>query len=330
MAKKQQEKDPQDSPWKRILRQYFPEAIEFFFPEIAKTIDWTKPIEFLDKEFLKIAPDAATGNRHADQLVKVYLKEGKAIFLLLHIEIQASYEARFTKRIFTYNIRIFDYFDQVPTSLVILCDTNPKWRPHKFGASPPGTTMAFEFSTVKLLDYGDRIEELKQSPNPFAWVVVAHLKLQETKQDKVSRKDWKLRLFQELYESGYNQEVIANVCNFIDWLLNLPKPLENQFRRELKIYEEERKMPYGYTIERIGYDRGQVVGRQEGHQEGRVEGRVEVIIDQLDYKFGSIPPEINDQISALSLEQLSALSRGLLGFGSIEDLKTWLANSKAD
>ncbi len=116
----------------------------------------------------------------------------------------------------------------------------------------------------------------------------------------------------------------------IDWLLNLPKPLENQFRRELKIYEEERKMPYGNTIERIGYDRGQAVGHQEGHQEGRVEGRVEGIIDQLDYKFGSIPPEVNDRISALSLEQLSALSRALLTFGSIEDLKTWLANTSTD
>jgi hypothetical protein len=48
----------QDSPWKLILRQYFPEAIEFFFPTITKVIDWTKPIEFLDKEFQKITPDA--------------------------------------------------------------------------------------------------------------------------------------------------------------------------------------------------------------------------------------------------------------------------------
>jgi hypothetical protein len=41
----------QDSLWKLMLRQYFPEAIAFFFPAIAPLIDWTKPIEFLDKEF---------------------------------------------------------------------------------------------------------------------------------------------------------------------------------------------------------------------------------------------------------------------------------------
>jgi hypothetical protein len=316
MAKKQQGKDPQDSPWKKILRQYFPEAIAFFFPEIAAMIDWTKPIEFLDKELLKIAPDASTGNRYADQLVKVHLKEGKTIFLLLHIEVQAAYESRFTKRIFTYNIRIFDYFDQFATSLVILCDTNPKWRPHHFGASLPGTSLGFEFSAVKLLDYGDHIEELKQSANPFAWVVAAHLKLQETKQDKVSRKEWKLRLFQELYESSYNQEVIADVCNFIDWLLNLPKPLERQFWQELATYEEERQVPYGYTIEMIGYDRGKKEGKKEGAQL--------FLIRLLNIKFGSIDDHTLDRINTLSLKQLEALGEALLDFGSIEDLTTWL------
>ena len=58
-----------DSPWKLILRQYFPEAIEFFFPDIAHAVDWSKPIEFLDREFQKITPDAEIGRRFADQRV---------------------------------------------------------------------------------------------------------------------------------------------------------------------------------------------------------------------------------------------------------------------
>jgi hypothetical protein len=44
------QRNDQDSPWKTILRQYFPEAIEFFFPATAKLIDWSKPIEFLETE----------------------------------------------------------------------------------------------------------------------------------------------------------------------------------------------------------------------------------------------------------------------------------------
>lgn len=56
---------------------------------------------------------------------------------------------------------------------------------------------------VKLLDYRDRIEELDASRNPFAIVMKAHLKLQETKKDNLSRKVWKMELVRQLYEAGY-------------------------------------------------------------------------------------------------------------------------------
>ncbi len=160
MAKRMTSRADQDSPWKRILQQYFQEAIEFFFPEIAELVDWTQPPEFLDKEFVKIAPDAKVGRRFADQLVRVKLIEGKALVLLIHIEVQAAPEKQFAERIFVYSLRIFDYFRQPAVSVAILCDANPTWRPQQYGFSLPGTTLNFEFSTVKLLDYRDRMAEL--------------------------------------------------------------------------------------------------------------------------------------------------------------------------
>jgi hypothetical protein len=42
-----------DSPWKDILRAYFPQAIQFFFPNTAALVDWEQPYEFLDKEFVR-------------------------------------------------------------------------------------------------------------------------------------------------------------------------------------------------------------------------------------------------------------------------------------
>ncbi len=85
---KQTQPDEQDAPWKVIFRQYYREGMEFFFPIVAHEIDWTRPIEFLDKEFGKIAPDAATGKRFADMLVKVYLKRGtRARFLKKQLNI---------------------------------------------------------------------------------------------------------------------------------------------------------------------------------------------------------------------------------------------------
>jgi hypothetical protein len=124
MAKRRDE----DSPWKNILRAYFSDAIEFFFPDIADSIDWSVPPEFLDKEFQQLSPNAAIGKRYADQLVRVRLKGGKSLMLLLHLEIQARKEAIFEERMLVYALRIFDFFHVWPCSLAILCDSNDTWR----------------------------------------------------------------------------------------------------------------------------------------------------------------------------------------------------------
>jgi hypothetical protein len=102
MAKKRNDRADQDSPWKTILRLYFPQAIEFFFPKVAAEIDWKQPIEFLDKEFQQLTPDSEIGKRFADQLVKAYSKSGESLLLLIHLEVQAAPELAFPERMFIY------------------------------------------------------------------------------------------------------------------------------------------------------------------------------------------------------------------------------------
>jgi hypothetical protein len=64
-----------DGPWKDVLRGYFPQALQFFFPNTAALVDWERPYEFLDKELLQITREAEVGKRYADLLVKVWLLE---------------------------------------------------------------------------------------------------------------------------------------------------------------------------------------------------------------------------------------------------------------
>jgi hypothetical protein len=300
MNRSQTQRDPQDSPWKQILRQYFREAIEFFFPAIAEVVDWTKPPEFLDKEFVQITPDAEIGNRFADQLVKVYRKRRKALILLIHIEIQATPEKHFSERIFVYSVRIFNYFHQHAISVAILCDANPRWRPNEYVFKLPLTELKFKFGTVKLLDYQDRWRELEDNPNPFAKVVMAHLKMQETKSDQENRKVWKMILIRQLYESGYNGNDIVNLFHFIDWLLKLPKHLEAEFWTELKAYEGERQMTYITSVEKIGFDKG----KKEGKKEGRKEGKEEVALNLLRL---NVPLETIAQGTGFTIAQLQQL-----------------------
>ncbi len=47
MSEKQ---DDYDSPWKDILEAYFEDFFRFFFPEVARDVDWESGYEFLDTE----------------------------------------------------------------------------------------------------------------------------------------------------------------------------------------------------------------------------------------------------------------------------------------
>jgi Domain of unknown function (DUF4351) len=305
----------QDSPWKDVLRQYFPEAMSFFFPATAKWIDWRKPVTFLDKEFQQIAIDAEIGRRYADQLVKVWRKRGKELFLLLHVEVQAKPEADFSERMLIYNLRIFNLFHHPAISLAILCDGNQKWRPNRYEFEYPDTHLLFEFGTVKLLDYQQRWNELEQSQNPFAMIVMAHLKAQETKKDAQSRKLWKFQLIRRLYEQDYNRRDIVNLFKFIDWAMILPEDLKQEFWIELKSYEEERRMPYITSVEKIGFERG----RQEGERAER-----SLVLRQLSRRVGTLPEAIQAQVIALPLDQLESLGEALLDFTNLADLEEWL------
>ncbi|MGM3307847.1 DUF4351 domain-containing protein [Anabaena sp. WFMT] len=321
MTKERQRAD-QDSPWKEILEAYFPQAMQFFFPQTAALINWERPHEFLDKEFQQIARDAEQGRRYADKLVKAWQHQGEEIWLLIHLEIQGKPEEIFPQRMFSYNLRIFDRFGKPAISLAILCDSDPKWRPNQYSYNYPDTRLNFEFGTVKLLDYQNRWAELEASDNPFATVVMAHLKTQQTSKKPQERKNWKFSLIRRLYEQGLQEKDIRNLYRFIDWVMMLPKALEAEFWQEFKQFEQERSMTYITTGERIGYERGMAEGKQEGEQN--------LVVRQLKKRFGKLPEEIRKQIQTLSLNQLEALGEALLDFTAIEDLFNWLATNQAE
>jgi Domain of unknown function (DUF4351) len=302
----------EDSPWKLLLRQYFREAIEFFFPTIAHLIDWSKAIEFLDTEFQKITPDAEIGKRFADQLVKVQLKKGKELILLIHLEIQATPEKNFPERMFIYAIRIFELLHQAPVSLAILCDGKRDWRPSRYGFTTPGSSLDFQFTAVKLLDYETQWSQLEQSRNPFAVVVMSHLKTRETKDNAIDRKVWKVRLVKRLYELGYERSEVLNLFRFVDWVMILSEGLKRTFWDEMKTYEEDRKMPYITSVEEIGYDRGKAEEAQS------------LILRLLNRKLGVLPDRMIDRINKLSITRLESLGEALLDFSAIEDLMNWL------
>jgi len=309
-----------DSPWKDVLDLFFEALMAFFFPSAHAQIDWTRGFEFLDKELQKITADAAIGRRTVDKLIKVWLKTGTELWVLIHIEVQGQRETGFEQRVYVYHYRLFDRFAAPVATFVILTDEEENWRPTEYQTELLGTEVRFKFSAVKLIDYWRRWEELERSENPFAVVVQGHLTAQRTRSDGRERLRQKLELTKRLYERGYSRQAVIGLYRFLDWLLVLPEDLAIEFDDKLSEYEEEHKMQYVTSIERRGIEKGLQQGRQEGLQVGAAE----ITLRQLQRRFGALSEAMQAHIRALPLEQLEELSEALLDFAALSDLELWL------
>jgi hypothetical protein len=140
---------------------------------------------------------------------------------------------------------------------------------------------------------------------------MAHLKAQETRSNARERFSSKLYLTRRLYEQGYEREDVINLFRFIDWVMSLPEELEQDFWREVTQLQEDRRMPYITSIERIGI------------KKGIKQGLLEAIELGLRLKFGDEGLEILPEISEIEdVEQLKAIISGLLTtVNTLEELR---------
>jgi hypothetical protein len=307
-----------DGAWKEALERYFAEFMDFFFPQAHTAIDWSKGYEFLDKELQQVARDAQLGQRRADKLVKVWQKNGDETWVLVHVEVQSQEETGFAERMYVYNYRLFDRYHRRVASLAVLGDERAGWRPNQFAHELWGCRVRFEFPMVKLLDYQEEWTRLEEGENPFATVVMAHLKAQETRHDEKRRKEWKFYLTRRLYERGYGREDVLNLFRFIDWTLSLPEEMEKAFWQEMREYEEAEQMTYITSVEQIGIEKGIQQGIQQGIREGLLAG-IEL---GLELKFGSAGLRLLPEIYKIEdVDVLRATHEGLKVVTSVEELR---------
>ena len=78
-----------------------------------------------------------------------------------------------------------------------------------------------------------------------------------------------------LYERGLTANQVRQLFRLIDWMVQLPAELQQQFREEIHRFEEERHMPYVTSIERSAM------------REGQRKGLLECIAATLEEKFGA-------------------------------------------
>lgn len=282
-----------DMGWKQILQAHLKEFMEFFWYEAYQDIDWSRPYEFLEQELMAIAVKEEIGKRYIDKLFKVYLKNGKEQWLLLHIEIQHTKKKTFPEVMFTYFYRIYDRYHQDVASLAILADKNPNWRPNQYCRRVWKSEIIRTYEVVKLIDFKPRIAELRQHPNPFAMVVLIHLAALETKANNQNRLLTKLEFFRNLHLQGWSFEKSMNMYRFLDAILSLNPKFEVEYIEKAKEIDQEFHMQLTLTAERYGFRQGE----QQGEQRGFQHGEAHILTSILRAKFKELPESYVQKIN---------------------------------
>lgn len=302
-----------DETWKEVIGDYFDSFLAFFYPEIYQQIDWTKNPISLDKELEQITASADSQTRHADKLFQVWLLDNQEVWILIHVEVQSQYDKEFSQRMFIYNYRAFDLYQKPVISLAILGDETNSWRPSSYQYGLGSSQLIFNFSSVKLLDY--QWDELEQSNNIFAIVVMAHLKTKATNSNLSAREQWKWNLARLLYERGYNRKEIVDLYKVIDLMMALSQDLQLSFEEKLANYQEERKMPLLTNIE------------QRAIEKTTKQTRKQDIIKLVQVRFGDIPDNLVASIN--QIDDTSFLEQLLVSTISVKSLEEFaqLVNS---
>jgi hypothetical protein len=140
-----------DGAWKEALREHTQDFMTVFFPSVADRIDWSVPPEWLDKELSQVLGDPGTRNQHVDLLMRARLLSGETCWILLHLEVQTSYERDFAERIARYNAGLFWVFRERVVSLVVLADLLKDWCPDQSVYEFAGFENRLTYPVCKLI-----------------------------------------------------------------------------------------------------------------------------------------------------------------------------------
>lgn len=229
-----------DILWKVILEEVFADLLRFIYPDADQVYDMARGFEFLDKELAELnpQPDEEKDSRFADKLVKVYHRDGIEEWVLLHVEVQGDTNDRdaFAERMYTYFYRIRDLHPgRLVSALAIFTGQDGNRMPGQYTYEYRGTRLIYEYPTLSVKAFSD--EELENSPNPFAQVIVAaRIRLMEEVVPDDQLLDIKLLAAKKLLEKGFDIRKVRSIFTFLRNYVLFEKPetnrkFDNQFKQ---------------------------------------------------------------------------------------------------
>jgi hypothetical protein len=200
-----------DGAWKRAIGQFFFDFLAVCWPHALARVDRRALPEFLEQELLPGAAHAPRGKRFSDVVARILTCSGQTA--ILHIEIQACRDRRFSERMHYYHCRLLDKHACPVHSLALIADDSLSWRPDTAVIPQLDGALAFHFPIFKVSDLRDRIREMLEGDNPFSFFIAVHLLNRRTRRSAELRLEWKCRVIDLLYRHRYWSERRSVTCS---------------------------------------------------------------------------------------------------------------------
>jgi predicted transposase/invertase (TIGR01784 family) len=259
-----------DTLWKGILEDIFDNFLLFIFGQKADIFDFTKEFEFLNKELAQIYPvdENAAYPKYVDKLVKVFTKNGREEWVLVHVEVQGYEDPNFAKRMFTYFYRILDKFGKQVTCVVIYTGSEKVSQVQQYDYSFLGTENHFKFNVYSIVDQD--FEQLSKNENPFALIVQTVLiALQKSRLGESELIKLYKDIARRLLEKNISPVKTRAIMNFLKYYVSFENR-ENviKFEKEIKVLTNNN---FTMGIEELLLDRAEKRGIEKGREAGKEE-----------------------------------------------------------
>jgi hypothetical protein len=271
-----------DALFKELLRTFFQEFMERFFPEEAARLDFSQ-VTFLEKE---LATDVGSGHqRTLDLIAHVRTRSGGTEFVLIHMEFEARYAPDVPPRMFE-DYGMLRRRHRIPVLPIVVYITGgrgeDKWEEYRDRWLDRTIVL---FSLLRLRLKGLKAGEIVRETNPLAAAlgVLADRRgadpavLKATSLDRIARA--------RLDEA--RQWVLVH---FVETYLPLKGVAEQRYQEMLA--REEHRMA----------KQAELTWGDRKIQEGVLRGKREAVLRVLQTRFTVVPEELARRIEAIQAE----------------------------
>ncbi len=314
-----------DQFFKNLFQEFFGDLLRIVAPELAGRLRVEAPT-FLESELFTSFPEGS--HRYLDLVARLESKEGEPPVVLVHVEVEARARKRMGRRLLDYYMQLWLEHHQPIVPIVVYLKggkpdvTREEVRIEVFENSYISFSyLAFGLSRSNAPTYLTR-------PEPLAWGLAGLMK-----PGSESAARHKLACLTPITKAELTdrQRVLLVNCieTYVQWNDAAQAEYEALLAEEGNEEVATMEMTWADTLRAEGMEKGlekgleqgREEGREEGREKGREEGRRELLLEQLERRFGPLPPATVERVRSLtSRKELSRLAARVLDATSLEEL----------